>query len=109
MYRARLSPILEAHRKLSSGLQGPNSEARIYPVRPVLDLDRILQLVDLFAVLRVVRINKDAAGRFSSQDALLTPSYMAKAVFDSGIKIELAWKVSIVYDHLTKMLFVRFM
>jgi hypothetical protein len=49
------------------------------------------------------------AGRCSSLDALPTPSYMAEAAFDSGIKIELAWKVSIVYDQLTKMLFVRFM
>jgi ADP-ribosylglycohydrolase len=37
------------------------------------------------------------AGRFSSPDALLTPSYMAEAAFDPGIKIEPAWKVSVVY------------
>jgi ADP-ribosylglycohydrolase len=37
------------------------------------------------------------AGRFSSPDALLTPSYMAEAVLDPGIKIEPARKVSIVY------------
>lgn len=37
------------------------------------------------------------AGRFSSPDALLTPSYMAEAVSDPGIKIEPAWKASIVY------------
>jgi ADP-ribosylglycohydrolase len=37
------------------------------------------------------------AGRFSSPDALLTPSYMAEAASDPGIKIEPAWKVSIVY------------
>jgi ADP-ribosylglycohydrolase len=37
------------------------------------------------------------AGRFSSPDALLTPSYMAEAAIDPGIKIEPAWKVSIVY------------
>lgn len=37
------------------------------------------------------------AGRFSSPDALLTPSYMAEAVLDPGITIEPAWKVSIVY------------
>ena len=36
-------------------------------------------------------------GRFSSPDALLTASYMAEAAFDPGIKIEPAWKVSIVY------------
>lgn len=36
-------------------------------------------------------------GRFSSPDALLTPSYMAEAAFDPGVKIEPAWKVSIVY------------
>jgi hypothetical protein len=37
------------------------------------------------------------AGRFSSPDALGTPSYMAEAAFDPGIKIETAWKVSVVY------------
>lgn len=37
------------------------------------------------------------AGNFSSPDALLTPSYMAEAALDPGIKIEPAWKVSIVY------------
>jgi hypothetical protein len=37
------------------------------------------------------------AGRFSSPDALLTPSYMAEAAADPTIQIEPAWKVSIVY------------
>ena len=37
------------------------------------------------------------AGRFSSPDALLTPSYMAEAVADPEVRIEPAWKVSIVY------------
>lgn len=37
------------------------------------------------------------AGRFASPDALLTPSYMAAAVADPEIRIEPAWKVSIVY------------
>lgn len=37
------------------------------------------------------------AGRFSSPDALGTPSYMAEAALDPGVKIEPAWKVSIVY------------
>jgi ADP-ribosylglycohydrolase len=37
------------------------------------------------------------AGRFASPDALLTPSYMAKAAADPQIRIEPAWKVSIVY------------
>jgi ADP-ribosylglycohydrolase len=37
------------------------------------------------------------SGRFSSPDALLTPSYMAEAAHDPGIRIEPAWKVSIVY------------
>lgn len=37
------------------------------------------------------------AGRFASPDALLTPSYMAEAARDPGIRIEPAWKVSIVY------------
>ena len=37
------------------------------------------------------------AGRFSSPDALLMPSYMAEAAADPAIRIEPAWKVSIVY------------
>ena len=37
------------------------------------------------------------AGRFASPDALLSPSYMAAAAVDPGIRIEPAWKVSIVY------------
>jgi hypothetical protein len=37
------------------------------------------------------------AGRFASPDALLTPSYMAMAAVDPEIRIEPAWKVSIVY------------
>ena len=36
-------------------------------------------------------------GRFSSPDALLTPSYMAEAADNPGIQIEPPWKVSIVY------------
>jgi ADP-ribosylglycohydrolase len=37
------------------------------------------------------------AGRFASPDALLTPSYMARAAMDPDIRIDPAWKVSIVY------------
>jgi len=37
------------------------------------------------------------AGRFASPDALLTPSYMAAAASDPDIRIEPAWKVSVVY------------
>jgi ADP-ribosylglycohydrolase len=37
------------------------------------------------------------AGMFSSPDALLTPSFVARAAFDPDIKIEPAWKVSLVY------------
>jgi ADP-ribosylglycohydrolase len=36
-------------------------------------------------------------GRFASPDALLSPSYMAAAAADPEIRIEPAWKVSIVY------------
>ena len=36
-------------------------------------------------------------GLFASPDALLTPSYMAAAAADPEIRIEPAWKVSIVY------------
>ena len=41
--------------------------------------------------------NPPRVGRFSSPDALLTPSYMAEAAHDRDIRIEPAWKVSIVY------------
>jgi ADP-ribosylglycohydrolase len=37
------------------------------------------------------------AGLFASPDALLTPSYVAAAAVDPDIRIEPAWKVSIVY------------
>lgn len=37
------------------------------------------------------------AGLFSSPDALLTPGFVVKAAQDSGIKIDPAWKVSLVY------------
>jgi ADP-ribosylglycohydrolase len=37
------------------------------------------------------------AGKFASPDALLTTSYMAAAAVDPDIRIEPAWKVSIVY------------
>jgi len=37
------------------------------------------------------------AGRFASPDALLTPSYMAATAADPEIRIEPAWKVSIIY------------
>ncbi len=37
------------------------------------------------------------AGRFASPDALLSPSYMAAAAADPDIRIEPAWKVSMVY------------
>ncbi|WP_298716911.1 ADP-ribosylglycohydrolase family protein [uncultured Oceanisphaera sp.] len=37
------------------------------------------------------------AGRFASPDALLTPSYMAQAAADAGVRIEPASKVSLVY------------
>ena len=37
------------------------------------------------------------AGRFASPDALITPSCVAAAAADPGVRIEPAWKVSIVY------------
>ena len=36
-------------------------------------------------------------GRFASPDALLSPSYMARAAHDPDIRIEPAWKASLVY------------
>lgn len=36
-------------------------------------------------------------GRFASPDALLTPAYMAQAAVDPNIRIEPAWKASLVY------------
>ncbi|MGW8194562.1 MAG: ADP-ribosylglycohydrolase family protein, partial [Desulforhopalus sp.] len=40
---------------------------------------------------------KVQAGAFSSPDALLTPSFIAKAAQDPSIAVEPAWKVSLVY------------
>jgi ADP-ribosylglycohydrolase len=37
------------------------------------------------------------AGRFASPDALLTPSFIARAAKDPAIVIEPAWKVSLLY------------
>lgn len=42
-------------------------------------------------------LDSPRAGKFSSPDALLTPSFIAQAAFDPDIKIEPAWKVSLVY------------
>jgi len=42
-------------------------------------------------------LERSRSGRFSSPDALFTPSYMAEAALDPYIRIEPAWKVSIVY------------
>lgn len=42
-------------------------------------------------------LDPPCAGRFASPDALLTPSYIAMAANDPDIRIEPAWKVSIVY------------
>lgn len=50
--------------------------------------------------LQAPRLGETAArraGHFASPDALLTPSYMAAAACDPDIRIEPAWKVSIVY------------
>jgi ADP-ribosylglycohydrolase len=41
--------------------------------------------------------NPRRSGYFASPDALLTPSYVASAAMDPDIRIEPAWKVSIVY------------
>ena len=38
-----------------------------------------------------------AAGRFPSPDALLGPSFIARVAVDPDIRIEPAWKVSLVY------------
>ena len=40
---------------------------------------------------------KPRAGSFASPDALLTPSYMARAAADPDTRIDPPWKVSIVY------------
>jgi hypothetical protein len=41
--------------------------------------------------------DSSGTGKFSSPDALLTPSYMAEAAQDPSVRIEPAWKASIVY------------
>ncbi|MBS3971406.1 MAG: ADP-ribosylglycohydrolase family protein [Erysipelotrichia bacterium] len=50
--------------------------------------------------LQAPEVGKPAAsqeGLFASPDALLSPSYMAMAAHDPDIKIEPAWKASLVY------------
>jgi len=50
--------------------------------------------------LGTVMVGRDVSseeGLFASPDALLSPSYMARAAQDQDIRIEPAWKVSIVY------------
>ena len=42
-------------------------------------------------------VEKPVAGNFSSPDALLTPAFIAEAAADPEIRIEPAWKVSLVY------------
>lgn len=41
--------------------------------------------------------NLPTAVTFSSPDALFTPNFIAQSALDSGVKIEPAWKVSLVY------------
>ena len=71
--------------------------------------DRLMQLVksgelpfhavtgDKLAAPRPGDPDPPRAGRFASPDALLTPHYAAQAACDPGIRIEPAWKVSLVY------------
>jgi ADP-ribosylglycohydrolase len=60
--------------------------------------DKLMELVKSGDLpFSVVTTEPPRAGRFSSPDALLTHSYMAEAALDPGIRIEPAWKVSIVY------------
>ncbi|MDD2468699.1 MAG: ADP-ribosylglycohydrolase family protein [Desulfobulbus sp.] len=42
-------------------------------------------------------LEQSRAGRFASPDALLTPSFIARAAKDPQIAIEPAWKVSLLY------------
>lgn len=52
---------------------------------------------DNFAPPRPGDPDPPRAGRFASPDALLSPGYMATAAADPGVRVEPAWKVSIVY------------
>lgn len=44
-----------------------------------------------------VGVEAPSLGRFPSPDALLTPSSIARAALDPGVRIEPAWKASLVY------------
>lgn len=52
---------------------------------------------DNLEALRRGDLDPPRAGLFSSPDALLTPGFITQATQDSGIKINPAWKVSLVY------------
>ncbi|MDE2119863.1 MAG: ADP-ribosylglycohydrolase family protein, partial [Betaproteobacteria bacterium] len=52
---------------------------------------------DEAAVTRDSEKPRRGAGEFASPDALLTPSNIARAAHDPGVRIEPAWKVSLVY------------
>lgn len=60
--------------------------------------DKLMELVQNGRLpFQAVTLQQPVTGKFSSPDALLTPSNMAEAAFDPDIRIEPAWKVSIVY------------
>ena len=60
--------------------------------------DKLMELVRKGHLpFQAVTLQQRVTGKFSSPDALLTPSYMAEAAFDPDIRIEPAWKVSLVY------------
>lgn len=52
---------------------------------------------DELSMPRSGQLEQRCAGLFSSPDALLTPRFVTQAVSDPQIKIEPAWKVSLVY------------
>ena len=66
--------------------------------------DKLMELVGNGTLPFVVKTSIAAAGEnakpsfgFPSPDALLLPSWIAQAAHDPGIRIEPAWKVSLVY------------
>jgi ADP-ribosylglycohydrolase len=60
--------------------------------------DKLMELVRNGRLpFQAVTLQQPVTGKFPSPDALLTSSNMAEAAFDPDIRIEPAWKVSLVY------------
>ena len=90
-YGAVLGLLVQGHR-LDTNLSG-----RLMKLVKTGDLPFHAVTIENLQPPRPGIVDPPRVGRFASPDALLTPSYMAAAAVDPEIKIEPAWKVSLVY------------